>query len=260
MANRLPSANLAQRKGELRCQVRCKSKRCHAMILKNGSFTRCCLCISSASSDFCWHHRVPTKLVSMPTIERRTCPDFAKFSIRNRCGASRDNPRRLATLGDGVSMKRSKIHVNGQRVDFNGLFADWAFKAGDFITVYDGHVTDSDPNLIPDSYKSHIQTVGIGITARYRILGYKSDESPRISHGCGAASIVSSTSGTNQQANSKIVIQDDFNKRLPYICKSFSKNGHVTSERRSDVPFVVLVATKDIKRGDEILRSYLVRL
>lgn len=258
--SRLPPAQLSQRRNTERCKVSCKKQRCEALVWKQHKLVRCCLCIAAnRSSEYCHHHRKRQVLTRMPTVKRRAISNSKDFTLKNRRGSEPNHPRRLATVNDGVEVRRSKINIAGRRVDFNGLFAKWNFHKGDFITIYDGIVTDSQPNLIPQVFRSHVQSVGLGSNAKYRIIGYQSDGSPRVQTGHGAASIVSSTSGTNRRPNSKIVMLDDFKYLVPYVLRKFKKDGSHSDTTVEDVPLVVLVATEHIRQNDEILRSYLVR-
>lgn len=242
----------AQPRRQAVCSRRCRVVRCSALVFKEGRLQQCCLCVRPPF-EHCHHHRGPG-LVARATLQKRRFRDPRQFTLGRRYDPTVKD-RRLAVVGDGVAIRRSGIELKGSRVPFMGLWALWDFAQGDMITIYDGLVTMADERDIPDAYKSHVQTLGRGAgKALRRILGYKSDGAPQIRPGHGAASIVSSTSGTGLRPNARLDVMDLY-PEIIYPARSFAGAGPPSAH----APMAVLVATQDIRRGQEILRAYDVR-
>ena len=241
----------AQPRRKAACRARCRVVRCSALVWKQGGLKQCCLCVRG--NAHCHHHR--RKVLSRATVHKRRFHDPRQFTLSRRFDPTVGH-RRLAVVGDGVLVRRSRILVNGSRAVFMGLFAGWDFAKGDMITIYDGTVCGDPPSAIPTKYRSHMQTLGRGTgNATRRILGYKSDGDPRVKNGHGGASIVSSTDGTGLRPNAKLELMDLYPEIL-YPSRSFVQAGRGGA---THAPMMVLVALSDIRSGQEILRSYLVR-
>lgn len=244
--HRLPG--VGDRASDTRCRVRCRRVRCDAMLWKSGRFTRCCLCVNRNSTQTsCHHHRNKRELAR---ITRRR---FSPFTLQNR-----GNPE-LAVVGDGIKVARSKALWREKRINSNGLYATWDFMKGDMITLYDGTIYVGDPQKLEDNdLVSHAYTYVERADQSERILGIKStDDGIR---GRGGASLANSTRGLQVSPNSKIYSQNHLDQVSPHRTnvpyKYHSLSGLTGS---TQIGLVVLVATTNIRRGEEILWKYKVR-
>ena len=142
--------------------------------------------------------------------------------------------RTLSTIGHGVAVGPSALPGAGL-----GLFAGRDFEKGDYITYYDGRIIraeDATERRLTHGAHHHIITVGFGST------GFKIDGITVPVVGKGGASFANDC--------------EQFPTSARRTCENNARRG-VDLADIGGRPVPALVATRDIRRGEEILWGYM---
>jgi hypothetical protein len=168
--------------------------------------------------------RPPATPAMPPPRPRNSSP--AASQQQEEQGAAAPPPQGLTTVGDGVTVKYSDIPNAGY-----GLFANRAFRTGEFITLVEGRRVLADVDARKASLVEARRFISRG--DGFVVDGFRN---PRAARGKGGGAFANDCRGSGKPCNAKVLRRRD-----------------------PDAPtmnILVLQATRPIAKGDEILISY----
>jgi hypothetical protein len=134
------------------------------MAMAQSSMQMVCTCATVIGSH---SHSPDHSLLRFDPAAGATCAASTAPTVVSSAGVAigfygRDTPAKAATIGNGVSVKKSKLGPFAGR----GLFADERFGSGNYITEYGGELIDNETAEArrndPKNYGTHIRTLWHG--------------------------------------------------------------------------------------------------